>query len=145
MAATTPIFQQTAALKGHSDNINVMKFSNDGKYLATGGDDAQVIIFDTHTWKVYKRYTMVSPVRALVWHKEDDVLSWGLRNGVVHTIILKNDSVHFDHAVHGIIHCMSFNAQGKILAIGFNNEVLITRQSTICEQLNSHIFLNDTS
>ncbi|KAJ7036106.1 WD40-repeat-containing domain protein [Mycena alexandri] len=129
---TTHPFQQIKSLAGHTDSINAINFSPDGKYLATGGDDARLLIFDTTTWAVKKKYRTVSPIRAIAWHKEHlGVISFGTRNGVVKTLILKND-MDFEHTVNGVIHCMTFDTKGKLLAVGFNNEVLIARQTSIC-------------
>jgi len=38
-------------LKGHEDGINALAFSPDGKMLASGGQDDQVILWDTRTGK----------------------------------------------------------------------------------------------
>lgn len=43
----------------------------------------------------------------------------------------------------GTIHCVSFYAEGKLLAIGFNNQVLVVRQSSICRHgFNSSPLIN---
>ncbi|KAJ7041266.1 WD40-repeat-containing domain protein [Mycena alexandri] len=130
-AAGADSFQQIKCLTGHTDSINAIEFSADGKYMATGGDDAHLLIFDTTTWTVQKKYRTVSPIRAIAWHKEYlGVISFGMRNGVVKTLTLKND-VDFEHTVNGVIHCMAFDDKGKLLAVGFNNEVLVARQTSI--------------
>ncbi|KAJ6454034.1 hypothetical protein C8R47DRAFT_1228852 [Mycena vitilis] len=118
-------------LHGHVDNVHSMDFSADGKSLASGGDDARVIIFDTASWRAKKIYTVVAPVRAVVWHPAHrGAISVGLKNGIIHTIQTKNDLM-FEHSVAGTIHCMAVDAKGSFLAIGFNNEVQIVRQSSI--------------
>ncbi|KAJ7454112.1 WD40-repeat-containing domain protein [Mycena latifolia] len=129
--APTPIFRKAHTLTGHSDSINTIEFSTNGRYLATGGEDAFLLVFNTRNWTFKKRYNAVSPVRGIAWHPGNpDVLSCGLANGLIHTIQLKNDLV-FEHAVPGTVRCLKFDTTGKQLAIGFNNEVLVVRQSSI--------------
>ncbi|KAJ7810479.1 WD40-repeat-containing domain protein [Mycena leptocephala] len=135
MAANTSPFQQLVSMKVHTDSINTIQFSPNGEYLATGGDDAHLFIFSSQTWKVQKKYMTVGPIRAIAWHKTPTgVVSFGIRSGIVITMILKNN-VHYEHKVHGTIHCMTFDSKGKFIAVGFNNEVLIARQSSIKEDI----------
>ncbi|KAJ6495925.1 WD40-repeat-containing domain protein [Mycena vulgaris] len=89
-STSIPLFHQVKTLNGHTDSINAIQFSADGKLLATGGDDACLFLFDTKTWKVKKKYQSVAPIRAIVWHPEHPgVLSFGMRNGIINTLQLK--------------------------------------------------------
>lgn len=150
--STSMPFKQVKTLEGHIDSINAIEFSPDGNHLASGGDDARLLIFETGSWKLIKKYGTVSPIRAIAWHQgHPGVISFGLKNGVIHTIQTKvmasqctercpqpisqqNDLV-FEHIVHGGVQCMAFDAKGRFLAVGFSNEVLITRQASICKRL----------
>ena len=42
-------------LKGHTEDINIVAFSPDGKILASGSNDKQVILWDTKEWKEIRR------------------------------------------------------------------------------------------
>lgn len=56
------------SLLGHVDSINALQFSPAGRYLATGGQDGQLFIFSTKTWKPVRKYADTSPLNSLVWH-----------------------------------------------------------------------------
>ncbi|KAJ7094911.1 WD40-repeat-containing domain protein [Mycena crocata] len=124
-----PMFHQYKVLKGHTDSINSLVFSPDGKQLASGGDDGCLFVFNTRTWRTERKYRTVSPVRAVTWHDDyPGAISFGLKTGIVTTVQLK-DNLKFEHNVHGTIHCMA--SDRKLLAVGFNNEVLIARLSSL--------------
>ncbi|KAJ7608317.1 WD40-repeat-containing domain protein [Mycena rosella] len=124
-----PVFQQAKSLKSHTDNINVITFSDDGKYLASG-DDGYICIFNTQSWELFRKYRTASPVHVIAWHPKDSkIITAGLKNGVLNTIQIKNN-VKWEHSVHGVIHCASFQPAGKLLAIGFNNQVLLSNAAT---------------
>jgi WD40 repeat protein len=89
-SATVPAFQHRKTLKVHSDNVNTIVFSTDGKFLATGGDDGLICIVNMQSLEVVRKFKAVSPVRAIVWHPDSsNVIIAGLKNGVVNTIQLK--------------------------------------------------------
>ena len=152
-STTTPLFREVKHLKGHEDSINALSFSPDGNFLASGGDDGRLLIFDTKSWWVKKKYENSTGISAIVWHQDPNgVVSIGMKSGIVSTIQLKvrvpldiwlalnkinsvskQDDVHFEHSVGGTIHCMSFDSKRKNLGIGFNDQVQIVRQATICK------------
>ncbi|KAJ7195194.1 WD40-repeat-containing domain protein [Mycena pura] len=138
MSSTTlvPVFQRGKSIKAHSDNVNSLAFSEDGQFLASGGDDGYISIFKTNSWRELRKYRTVSPVRAIRWHPGNNgVITAGLKSGIVITIQIKNN-VKWEHAVDGTIHCISFQVPGRLLAIGFNAQVLVTKQSSISEWTN---------
>ena len=91
MSSTTfPVFQQKKTIKAHSDNVNALAFSEDGKFLASGADDGCISIFDTNDWHVVRKYRTVSAVRAIAWHPgSSQVITAGSKNGIINTIQIK--------------------------------------------------------
>lgn len=54
-------------LIGHRDSINAIAFAPDGRYLASGGDDSLLFVFNPHTGSVVHKLVTGSPVTALHW------------------------------------------------------------------------------
>ncbi|KAJ7769626.1 WD40-repeat-containing domain protein [Mycena maculata] len=114
--STPPTFRISKALLGHSDSINTIGFSPNGKQIASGGEDGVLFIYNTKTFKEEKKYTTMSPIRAIAWHVDVDQNK--------HNIVV-------EYTVQGPIHCMSFDKKGKLIAVGYNNECLLARKSAI--------------
>jgi len=53
---------------GHTDNVISLAFSTSGALLASGGEDAQVIVWDTDKGVSVARVTLQSPVISLLWN-----------------------------------------------------------------------------
>ncbi|KAJ7280471.1 WD40-repeat-containing domain protein [Mycena rebaudengoi] len=129
-----PRLHLVTSVKAHTDNINTIAFSEDGKHFASGGDDALLRVSEARSGKATHQYKLVSPIRCVVWTPGyNNLLTTGLRNGIVLTIQIQrnNKCLQFEHSVDGSVHCMAFDITGKWFAIGYNNEVLIVRQSSI--------------
>ncbi len=155
MSSTSAPFEKIKSLSGHSDHVNSLQFSPKGDYLASGGEDARLLIFDTRSWTMEKKYGTVAPIRAIAWHthpSQSAIISFGLENGIVHTVhtkvalftcaciyilflylIPKQTDLQFEHFVPGHVHCMAFEYHGKTLAVGYNDEVTIARQTSMCK------------
>lgn len=60
----------------HKDEVTICKFSNDGKYLATGSKDQTVIIWsiDDYSAKLAKKFELGRPVCYLMWSPNDKML-----------------------------------------------------------------------
>src|SRR3954470_22551223 len=80
---TFPVVTKIKQLLAHSDSINCLVFSPDGKFLASGGEDGYIIIFKSRGWTEYKQYQTTSPIHAIVWHTcNDNVITVGSKNGI---------------------------------------------------------------
>ncbi|KAJ7429073.1 WD40-repeat-containing domain protein [Mycena galericulata] len=131
MTAPTPVFHQHKVLQNHTDSINAIAFSLDGEYMASGGDDKCVVIFTTRSWKVLKTYGMDTAIRAIAWHPTIPAryLSLGTEDGVVTTVELKTDKSS-ELYVDGSLHCLAIEKEGKFIAVGSSNKVVVARKSS---------------
>ncbi|KAJ7442213.1 WD40-repeat-containing domain protein [Mycena galericulata] len=131
MTSSSPVFRRLGmAIKGHTHHINTIAFSPDGRYLASGADDTCLFLYHTDTFREMQQYRATSEIRVLAWHPvRPGVISCGLKNGVVMTIMVKKTELLYENTVNGPIHCMTFDTEGKHIAVGFANRVLIARMT----------------
>lgn len=67
---------------GHSGNVNALAFAPSGRYLASGSDDQQVIIWAMSSGTQLYRIGFESAVDALLWHPRwQDTLIVACENG----------------------------------------------------------------
>lgn len=59
---------------GHSENIEAIDISADGKLVATGGRDNLVIIWDARTWRQLRTINVRTPVSQVLFSREADFL-----------------------------------------------------------------------
>ena len=82
-------YKSTATLPGHTASVRVLRFSPNGNYLASGGEDGLVLVFSTDSWELVARIVNVSPVAALMWHSTfPKTITCGFISGAVVTICL---------------------------------------------------------
>jgi WD40 repeat protein len=83
------------SLSGHVDSVNTLQFSPTGDYIASGGQDGQLFIFSTKTWKPIRKYANPSPLNALAWHPTfSDTLVCGFSSGDLTTICFDGSEVN---------------------------------------------------
>ena len=83
------------SLSGHIDSVNTLRFSPTGKYLASGGQDGQLFIFSTKTWKLVRKYVDTSPLTTVVWHPSySKAVVCGFASGDLTTICFDGTQVH---------------------------------------------------
>ena len=52
----------------HTDSVNCLSFSPDGHFLASGGDDCTLFIFDFRQGRDVIKFVSSSPVASILWH-----------------------------------------------------------------------------
>ncbi|TKA68974.1 hypothetical protein B0A49_06456 [Cryomyces minteri] len=97
-AAPTPTRGMDAAIQiqphwrmfssGHTDDITAAAWSHNGGLLATAGADRKLILWDTKSQQILKRYDDArATILALAWHPTENILSYTNNDGelFIHT------------------------------------------------------------
>ncbi|OBZ66279.1 hypothetical protein A0H81_13832 [Grifola frondosa] len=116
---------------GHCDTVNCVSFSPDSNYLASGGDDNALIIWDVVDGTLLYRLLFKSSVDCILWHPgRPGTILVGCRGGTLvqlHGFSLMNNKIHEVYlGVRSAIRCLDYDLTTKCLAVGTGQEVHIT-------------------
>ena len=116
-------YKELRVLSGHSDTVDVLAFSQDERYLATGSADGTVFIWDTLTWKTVATLTgHQQGISALMFYPdgrylvstssdaigfEYDVMLWDMESQIEINIISE-----------GAWNALDLSPDGRYMAIG---------------------------
>ncbi len=70
--------------RGHTDRVSALAWSPNGKYLASGGHDQTIQIWESLTGKERQNFPKVGRVHALAWSPDGRRLAWVSEGKVVH-------------------------------------------------------------
>eukprot|EP01134_Creolimax_fragrantissima_P005480 CFRG5480T1 len=114
-------------LIGHTDSVTAVEFSFDGQYLATGGLDGQVLVWDVSTGKHVVSCEGCTEIEWLKWHTKGHVLLAGSSDGNVWLWKVPNGALmavlanHTDSVRDG-----GFSSDGKsIFTCSFDGSMII--------------------
>lgn len=165
--STSAYIEVHTLTKGHSDTINSLAYSKDGTYLASGGDNNLVIIWNAQNAQLLYRLAFESAVDCVIWHPvHPETVIVGLGTGYLfqlHDFSLVRHQLKFATALHDVlaqrnhqwhdihlgvqstVHCMDYDALSQCLAIRMGEEVHITREKTrsMCTTWRLYFVLNN--
>ena len=115
--------QLLATLVGHSGKVCALAFSPDGRCLASGGADRQIILWDVEAQREQRRLVgHTGRVLGVAFHPDGEILAsaswtpdchvnvWNVRDGSLVKVLDPGDS-------WGLT-CVAFNHDGSVLAAG---------------------------
>lgn len=99
--------------------VNSVKFSPDGQWIATGGEDSSVKIWDIRVGRVLKDFKdHTNSVTCVEFHPHEFLLASGGADRSVHFFDLENFNLVSSEMEVGGIRCLCFNADGDCLFAG---------------------------
>ncbi|TKA61016.1 hypothetical protein B0A49_09649 [Cryomyces minteri] len=94
--STTDWERQRMFSSGHTDDITAAAWSHNGGLLATAGADRKLILWDTKSQQILKRYDDArATILALAWHPTENILSYTNNDGelFIHTDFVPSKDV----------------------------------------------------
>ena len=83
----SPFVQLDILTQEHTNSINSLSFSTNGQYLASGGDDSVLMLWNALHGKLLYRLMLDAPIDAIIWHPiHSETLVIGLSNGGLHQL-----------------------------------------------------------
>lgn len=114
------IFQLT----GHSDSLSAIEFCPGGRYLATGGVDATVQIWQTtdlenfSAWEFLLNLEASEEVTWLTWHPKQLVVLAGLSDGMIYKWLIPSGSMQVFAGHDSMTTCGIFTPDGQSFISG---------------------------
>lgn len=86
---------------GHTKGVTSLSFSAHGLYLASGGLDAKICIWNASTQKLLHSIEVSMAVLSLDWVKRDeDILLCGLQDGTMVSVLLTSVGAPLQESPH---------------------------------------------
>ncbi|XP_031625371.1 katanin p80 WD40 repeat-containing subunit B1 [Contarinia nasturtii] len=106
--------------RGHIANVNSVKFSPDGWWIASAGTEGSIIIWDIRTTnKVMEFQETASPVTCITFHPSDFILAAGRNDGTVDLYDLETKSIISRADGNGhTVKCITFGENGECCFVG---------------------------
>lgn len=82
-------------LQGHSQSVNSVQFSHNGKYAVTGSDDMTVKLWDVKTGNLLSSYSDgQNAISSVAWNKDDSKIVFSSKDGIIRICGVENGKIH---------------------------------------------------
>jgi WD40 repeat protein len=98
------------------------EWSNDGKYVALGGDDSTIWVYTAENYSLYRSFKLNDNVRCISWHPKEPLLAIATSNGVSMLSLQNRQVTAWPGLVGG--RALAWNPTGELLALADGNGVL---------------------
>lgn len=137
-------YKQTFILHGHKKGVTAVKFSPDGKWIASASADCTIKIWDSQTGRL--EHTMeghLAGVNAISWSPDSTMLASGSDDKTIRLWIISTGLAHprtfTGH--HNYVFSIAFSPKGNMLVSGSYDESLMVwdvRSGRIMKTLPAH-------
>nr|XP_043623987.1 WD repeat-containing protein 26 homolog [Erigeron canadensis]XP_043623988.1 WD repeat-containing protein 26 homolog [Erigeron canadensis] len=117
-------------LHDHHDEVWYLKFSNNGKYLASSSSDHSAIIWEVNLGgRVYLKHILIGhqkPVSCVSWSPDDDqILTCGVEEVIRRWDVCSGKCIQvYEKSLNGSISC-SWSPDGKLILAGLTDKSII--------------------
>ena len=112
-------FRLVRTLEGHADDIRALAFSPDGKWLASGGDDRSVCLWEVSTGNRLKSFHSARPISSLCFLPNHQGLLYADGTSVTGISLPEGNRLH-NFALPGgnVVTAVTVSSDGQRIAVG---------------------------
>ncbi|RHZ87046.1 hypothetical protein Glove_41g35 [Diversispora epigaea] len=114
--------EQLYELSGHTDSVTSVKFSNNGEYVAGGGMDGKILVWEVNSGNLVTSLDSSDEIMWIDWHPKGAILLAGTNDGTVWMWQIPSGNcmnVFSGHA--GSVTVGQFTPDGKKIVSGSND------------------------
>ncbi|MBU4256861.1 WD40 repeat domain-containing protein, partial [Patescibacteria group bacterium] len=110
----------TKIFSGHSDFVESVVFSPDGKYIISGSGDNTIRLWDISTGKCVKIFNKkdVDAVRKIIFSPNGKYIAFTDLGGIIKMLTISDGLLKRRFKGHSLIHSIAFSPDGKYLVSG---------------------------
>ena len=121
--------REPRVLAEHGSDVSDVRFSDDGRWLASCGWDGRVFIFDSADWRVVQRFELDERLTCLAFSPDGEELAAGTWDGRLLLLDRRTgSSSYFEDRHHKSVKAVRFTADGRsVLSAGWDKLIQIHR------------------
>ncbi|MDR3646332.1 MAG: WD40 repeat domain-containing protein [Candidatus Babeliales bacterium] len=111
-------------LKGHTNMVNSIAFSHDGKYLASGSSDKKIRIWDVENGNIKKTVALKNSVNSIAYSSDDKYLALGSEDKTIRILHLETRKINKLEGHTKFVCSVAYSPDGKYLASGSGDKTI---------------------